>query len=297
MTGKFAIRATVLAVLFCMTLPAANIIKLANYTPSLVLSQGDWSPAASVYTTDASGTLQTYNPVPWVSTMITVGGVLEPIAGPPPSSAAVSATGLAVTNVAQFVTNGNACGSGLTLACTEPLFETALGILTADLNNLLGDSTIGVTNASAIAWSIPMAGNETLELDYNFVANDTDQFNDFGFFIAKTATAQYVQMLGSVLQSGDFTDTGWKYFSFNFTRNETYTVAFGVANVGHYTYNVGTSPTATMFNFDSADGGYYPDPQYMDSALLLADVPEPGTWLLAGTALLFVSLSRLRKRR
>lgn len=304
MTGKNVIRFAALALLFSLTLPAASI-NIFSMTPSATISKGDWLSAATVYNTDAGRAVGGVNYNPWNTsgTMITVGGVLE---GGTTVSGAVSATNLGINNVANWLANGNTCVGALAGTCTDPTLETALGILTSDLNALLADPTIGVANGSAIAWTItPQATGDDITLVYDFVANDSADpldpsanFNDIGFFSAVSATHTYVKLLGSVQSATDFADTGWTGFQYLFPSTETYTVAFGVVNVGPYSYPV---LTPTTFNLDATNIDYVaPDntyPYLSDSALLLDPAPEPGTWLLAGAGLLLTAFSKLRKAR
>ena len=138
-------------------------------------------------------------------------------------------------------------------------------------------SGLGAVNGSAIYYSnVSVREGDILCIAINFVANDDIPFDDFAFFSASSGSGDdrfsIVEMLARIDESqpggvGGFASSGYHTFSYKFAEEGSYTLGFGVVNVGD-----GTG----------------------DSALLLDSAPEPSSWLLAGSAILGVFLLRRR---
>lgn len=275
------------------------IINLKTYTPTAVL--GDVY-GATAYTTDASGTPVTYNPPPGYPGVTVIGGVLDPAdISLPPNSHAVSATSQAATGWTAYDTFGFAdVGNGATpTGYTTATLPLALGLATADLNAKLADPiNYGVATGSAIVWdNVSVTAGDEVDMLVNFVCNDYGDFFDMGFFswVAKTGGTKGVIVIDDLSSVGPFNASGWKTFTHSFATSDTYILSFGVVNVGPY-FSTGATAADGLFNFDATDAGYMDNigPALQDSALLL-ETPEPGAYLLSGTALLLLAL-RLRRK-
>jgi hypothetical protein len=166
---------------------------------------------------------------------------------------------------------GATSGSGSVSAAT---LETTLGLGAGQLS-LVGNGT--ATEGSAIYRTITVAAGDEIQFSWNFLTDELDQdavFNDFAFFSVNFVTPIVNEIVDK--NSGLFPlpaigfdgATGWHQYSYVFGVGGTYTIGIGVMDV--------------------TDFG-------VDSAILVDQVPEPGTLLLLGSGLTGLALRRRRR--
>jgi hypothetical protein len=120
------------------------------------------------------------------------------------------------------------------------------GINSSDLENLLGLSSVSLTSlgaveGSAIKQNITVNAGDVLTFSWNFLTDEVSadpNYNDFAFFsisninqLANTYDATFFSF--SLLAQ----ETGYQSYIYNFTTDGTYTLVFGVVDVGDTTVN------------------------------------------------------------
>jgi len=150
--------------------------------------------------------------------------------------------------------------------------EATLGLLPGVLSSV-GNGP--VTEGSAIYRTVTVSAGDEVQFAWNFMSNELDQlavYNDFAFFSVSPFTAnELVDKNNGVFPIsavGYLGATGWNRYSYTFGASGTYTIGIGVVDVQ-----------------DNA----------FDSALLVDQVPEPGTLLLVGSGITALALRRRRK--
>lgn len=161
---------------------------------------------------------------------------------------------------------------------TAPVVIASLGVP--------GPAIIGLgagtpTNGSGMSQVLTVAAGDTLSFDWNFLTdelNETATFNDFGFFTISGTAFLLASRNSSTFNlvsppAGFDGQTDWQTQSYTFASAGTYTLGFGVFNVGDTGHN---------------------------SVLLLdaitIPVPEPSSFALLTAGSLAVFLLRRRDR-
>ncbi|MDJ0616730.1 MAG: PEP-CTERM sorting domain-containing protein [Calothrix sp. MO_192.B10] len=112
--------------------------------------------------------------------------------------------------------------------------ETFLGLSSGSLTNL------GAIEGSAIKQTITVGAGDTLNFDWNFLTDDLPNlnYNDFAFF-----SITNVKQLADTFSPTNFSfshlydETGYQTYTYNFQSAGTYTLGFGVVDVGDDTVN------------------------------------------------------------
>ena len=132
-------------------------------------------------------------------------------------------------------------GSGSGPAANLVDLEGFLGLTPGSLNGL-GNG--GVTQGSAIKQAITAAAGDVLTFSWNFLTSEStpSSFNDFGFFSVVNGSADLTTLANtnSVFQLSPipfFEETGYQSFSYTFASAGTYTLGFGVVDVGDTSFN------------------------------------------------------------
>jgi len=187
--------------------------------------------------------------------------------------------------------SGQATGSGIGVTPTEGSFQgyiettgnfTALAPAVAASLGVSGSAIFGLgagspTNGSGISQTVTVAAGDTLTFDWNFLTDELDEpasYNDFGFFTISGSAYLLASRNSSTYDlvsppAGFDGQTDWHSQSYTFASAGTYSIGFGVFNVGDTGHN-------SVLLVD---------------AVTIATVPEPSTFALlavgmAGAAVL-----------
>jgi hypothetical protein len=189
---------------------------------------------------------------------------------------------------------GQATGSGIGVTPTEggyqadvettgnltalaPAVAASLGVPGAAIHALGAGTPV---NGTGLSQDVTVSAGDTLSFDWNFLTDELSEdpiFNDFGFFTISGLAFLLASHDGSTYDTvsppaGYEGQTGWATQSYTFPSAGTYTIGFGVFNVG--------------------DAGH-------DSALLLDSIviptPEPSSLVLLALGLSCVLLGRSRR--
>lgn len=122
--------------------------------------------------------------------------------------------------------------------------ESFLGLGSGDLNSIAASLNPGdtVVEGSALKQTITVNAGDKLTFDWNMLTDEfmaSAQMNDFSF-VSIVDTMTNISVLADVM-SGSFAasstmfahETGFNSFSHTFTTGGTYTIGFGVVDVGH----------------------------------------------------------------
>lgn len=161
---------------------------------------------------------------------------------------------------------------------TAPVVVASLGVS--------GPAIVGLgagtpTNGSGMSQVLTVAAGDVLSFDWNFLTDELDEaatFNDFGFFtISGTAyllASRNSSTFNTVSPPAGFDgQTDWQSQSYTFTSAGTYTLGFGVFNVGDSGHN-------SVLLLDA----------------IMIPVPEPSSFVLLAVGSLTVLLLRRRDR-
>ncbi len=118
---------------------------------------------------------------------------------------------------------------------SDGIIETFLGLEAGSLDNFGNED---VTQGSAIRQTFMANAGDILTLNWNFLTNERAQvfpFNDFSFVsissLSELADTTFSSSVTS-LMTQFFEETGFQTFSFTIPTTGTYTLGFGVADVG-----------------------------------------------------------------
>jgi hypothetical protein len=162
------------------------------------------------------------------------------------------------------------------LTAYAPAIVASLGVTESAIEGLGAGTPV---NGTAISQDVTVSAGDTLSFDWNFATDELTEpsmFNDFGYFTISGSAYLLASRNSSTYNTvsppaGYEGQTGWATQSYTFASAGTYTIGFGVFNVG--------------------DSGY-------DSALLLDAVmiptPEPPSIVLLALGLSAVLLRRRR---
>ncbi len=190
---------------------------------------------------------------------------------------------------------GQATGSGIGVTPTEGSFQgyiqttgnlTALAPAVAASLGLAGPAIAGLgagtpVNGTGISQNVTVAAGDTLSFNWNFLTDELTElpmYNDFGFFSVSGSAFLLASRNSSTYNvvsppAGFEGQTGWMTQSYTFPSAGTYSIGFGVFNVG--------------------DAGF-------DSALVLdaisIPVPEPASATLSALGLIGLAVCGWRRR-
>lgn len=150
-------------------------------------------------------------------------------------------------------------GASVGVAPTEGVFQgylettgnfTALAPAVVASLGVPGSAILGLgagtpTNGSGISQSLTVSAGDTLTFDWNFLTDELNEeatFNDFGFFTISGSAFLLASRNGSTFNTvsppaGFDGQTDWQTQSYTFSSAGTYTLGFGVFNVGDTGHN------------------------------------------------------------
>lgn len=127
---------------------------------------------------------------------------------------------------------------------------TALAPAVAASLGLSGPAIFGLgagtpTNGTGISQLVTVTAGDTVSFDWNFMTDELDEtatYNDFAFYSIDGAAFLLASRNSSTFDTvsppaGFDGQTGWGSESFTFTTGGTYTIGFGVLNVGDSGHN------------------------------------------------------------
>ncbi|HIK03605.1 MAG TPA: PEP-CTERM sorting domain-containing protein [Trichormus sp. M33_DOE_039] len=121
--------------------------------------------------------------------------------------------------------------TGINSSALEEFLELSSGDLTS----------LGAVEGSAIKQTITVNAGDVLTFSWNFLTDDDsgDQnYNDFAFFSLSNVNQLANTYDATILSFSDLAQqTGYQSYSYNFTTAGTYTLGFGVVDVGDTTVN------------------------------------------------------------
>lgn len=108
--------------------------------------------------------------------------------------------------------------------------ESFLGLTSGQLTPLSNGSSL--FSGSAIKQVFFANAGDIVKFTWNFKADDYLPYNDFAFTSLSSAVSSSVSTLANVLSVGNYGTSGAKTFTYNIATTGTYTLGFGVFNVG-----------------------------------------------------------------
>jgi hypothetical protein len=212
-----------------------------------------------------------------------VGAMALALVGAKPASAVVVTNGSFETTPPDFsgwATTGNTVLEDSTFkAVPDGVLEALLSngpqsntggpagpVAASSLETFLGLSAgaLGATNGSAIKQTITASAGDFITFKFDFVTNEptpNPSFNDYGFVTVGTTVGRLADTTSSfVATSPDLSsfaaqETGYKQFTVQFLSGGTFTLGFGVVNVGDTNGQSGLLVDAITTGVGTGPGG------------------------------------------
>jgi hypothetical protein len=161
--------------------------------------------------------------------------------------------------------------------------EAAFG-LGANAIDGLGNGNLAQSEGSGLFQTVTVNAGDQLTFDWNFLTNEFTpeiNYNDFAFLAAGDSLIELSDLSGTFVASGTpfLQETGWSSFSHTFGSSGSFTVGFGMVDVGD----------------DLVTSGLLVDNLNIQSASKV--VPEPATWAMLTIGLGGLAARRARGRR
>jgi hypothetical protein len=132
------------------------------------------------------------------------------------------------------VQNGSLNGSSAAQLTSSGAFSSDIESFLGLSNGALNSAGNGfVTNGSALKQTFSAIAGTEVTFDWNFTAGDYIPFNDFAF----TSLSSVVSELADVQLVGNYGNSGTNTFSWIIPTTGSYTLGFGVVNVGDQNLN------------------------------------------------------------
>jgi len=148
---------------------------------------------------------------------------------------------------------------------------------------------LGFSSDGTLAGSPTLTGDISGALPLTLTFDNGTAFNDyFEGFTYGTSLVFDVYLYGPALSSPDGTSTSGSTFAFSMFSNAAGTIPVLTTDLADgfaFTVDVNLDGTTTVTNFSP------------ETSITVSAVPEPGAWLLLGTALLGASLLWFRSKR